>query len=263
MRKSNPKKTCWGVPCCTAGVQPLLSTRSRPGWLHAVPIVTVRGHVWERRAQEQSGIGDSTSWRIQWRIRVPWIFLRFLDLSGPFEVSLFFPFFGSLTERSEPWIIGIIWIYWRKRKRASGCFGVGGEPSLPPVLYLQFPNWARFAFFQLRSLFLFLFGFFLSFFFFWLCNICDLISMLRSEGLHISSFSPIYASSTQMVCPSIPQGYTANRWFGPTMVWWIEASRAHMKLAFKILLFITWLEYMVARSKYQILIGGESYMLYA
>lgn len=37
--------------------------------------------------------------------------------------------------------------YWRKEKkkrgesRASGCFWVGGEPSLPPVLYvLQFLN---------------------------------------------------------------------------------------------------------------------------
>ena len=166
MRKSNPKKTCWGVPCCTAGVQPLLSTRSRPGWLHAVPIVTVRGYVWERRAQEQSGIGDSTSWRIQWRIRVPWILLRFLDLSGPFEVSLFFPFFGSLTERSEPWIIGIIWIYWRKRKRASGCFGVGGEPSLPPVLYYNFQIGPVLPFFNWEVFFYFFLVFFSFFFLF-------------------------------------------------------------------------------------------------
>lgn len=59
--------------------------------------------------------------------------------------------------------------YWRKEKkkrgesRASGCFWVGGEPSLPPVFYvLQFPNrGARFAFFQLRTgLFLFLFRLF-------------------------------------------------------------------------------------------------------
>lgn len=57
--------------------------------------------------------------------------------------------------------------------------------------------------------------------------------MLRSDGLHFSPIRSIYADSSKMVCASIPQGYTANRWFGPTMVWWIDASKAHMKLAFK------------------------------
>lgn len=42
--------------------------------------------------------------------------------------------------------------------------------------------------------------------------------MLRSDGLHFSPIRSIYASSSKMVCASIPQGYTANRWFGPTTV---------------------------------------------
>lgn len=57
--------------------------------------------------------------------------------------------------------------------------------------------------------------------------------MLRSDGLHFSPIRSIYTSSSKMVWASIPQGYTTNRWFGPTMVWWIDASKAHMKLAFK------------------------------
>lgn len=44
----------------------------------------------------------------------------------------------------------------------------------------------------------------------------------------------IYASSNKMVCSSIPQGYTANRWFGPTMGLYIEESKAqYIELAFK------------------------------
>ena len=88
------------------------------------------------------------------------------------KFPFFFPFFGSLTERSEPWIIGIIkiigiiWIYWRKRKRASGCFGVGGEPSLPPVLYYNFQIGPVLPFFNWEVFFYFFLVFFLSFFLF-------------------------------------------------------------------------------------------------
>lgn len=172
MRKVTPKKRVEG----SLVVQPEYSPSCPPAPVRAdctQSRSSLSGAVKEREriAQEQSGIGDSTSWRIQWRIWVPWIYLRFLDLSGPLEVFLFFVLWQIW--RSEPWIIRIIRIIGiiellEKRKEKERWvagkwlfLGRGWAESTARIIRITISkSGARFAFFQLRpGLFLFLFRF--------------------------------------------------------------------------------------------------------